>query len=144
MNTAIVRTLATFPTPAPSVPVNAFMEGAITTAALAVAVFFLRYWKQTADRLFMAFAVAFAFFGASSIALYLAAGHPDGQVWVYALRAATFAALIVAVLDKNLNPRPNGTGSEPDVPGEPGTGSSPDPPPTPAAHRPRPARRMSG
>jgi hypothetical protein len=106
VNTLGLGALRPFPTPEPSVPVNGFMEGAITIAAFAVAVFFLRYWKATSDRLFAVFAIAFTLFGASSIALFLTAHDPDGEVWVFALRAATFAALIVAVLDKNLTKQP--------------------------------------
>jgi hypothetical protein len=84
---------------------NGLLEGAIMMASFTVAVFFLRYWRATGERLFAAFAFAFTLFGVNRIELYLVVHHhhPDAAIWVYASRLAGFAAIIAAVLDKNLS-----------------------------------------
>ncbi len=73
--------------------------------AFAVAVFFLRYWRVTKDRLFAVFAAAFALFGGSRIALHVLDAESEARTWVYALRAAAFLAIIAAIIDKNVSGR---------------------------------------
>lgn len=82
-----------------------FLQGATMLGSLAVATFFLRYWSETRDRLFLVFAAAFTLFGGSRIALTLLEEGSEARTWVYALRAAAFLAIIAAVLDKNLSGR---------------------------------------
>ncbi|MBK5307486.1 MAG: hypothetical protein JJD92_12425 [Frankiaceae bacterium] len=79
-----------------------FLQGATMLAAFAIAVLFLRFWRDTGDRLFAVFAAAFTFFGSSRIALHVLDADSEARTWVYALRAATFLAIIAAVIDKNL------------------------------------------
>ena len=38
---------------------NSFINGAIALACMAIGVFFLKFWKNTRDRLFAFFALAF-------------------------------------------------------------------------------------
>jgi O-antigen/teichoic acid export membrane protein len=87
-----------------------FLQGGTTVAAFAIAVFFLRYWRDTADRLFAVFSAAFLLFGVSRVALHLLDTDSETRVWVYALRAAAFLAIIFAVVDKNMH----GTGEQRD------------------------------
>lgn len=84
---------------------SAFLQGATMLAAFAISVFFLRYWRDTADRLFAVFAAAFALFGVSRVALSALDDSSEARTWVYALRAAAFLAIIVAVIDKNIGQR---------------------------------------
>jgi hypothetical protein len=42
-----------------SVVLVSFLSGAVTLGFLVAAAFFLRFWRRTHDRLFLAFAVAF-------------------------------------------------------------------------------------
>lgn len=79
-----------------------FLQGATMLASFAVALFFLRYWRETTDRLFAVFAAAFLLFGASRIALLAAGEHEEARLGVYLLRTAAFAAIALAILDKNL------------------------------------------
>lgn len=78
------------------------MQGATMLASVAVAVFFLRFWRQTADRLFAVFAAAFALFAVNRLLLALLDEESETRTWVYALRAATFLMIAAAVLDKNV------------------------------------------
>ena len=81
-----------------------FLQGAIMLASFAVSVFFLRYWRDTHDRLFGVFALAFALFGVTRIILVSLDDESEVRTWVYLLRALMFVAIIAAVVDKNLQP----------------------------------------
>lgn len=83
-----------------------FLQGATTLASFAVATFFLRYWRETRDRLLLVFALAFALFGVNRIALSALDQDAEARTWVYALRAAAFLAITFAVIDKNMRPTP--------------------------------------
>jgi O-antigen/teichoic acid export membrane protein len=87
--------------------VSEFVQGAMMLGSFGVAVFFLRYWRDTGDRFFGVFALAFALFGVSRIALYALDADSETRTWVYALRAAAFLAILAAVVDKNLRQPPD-------------------------------------
>lgn len=78
-----------------------FLSGAVTLGFLMAAMFFLRFWKQTSDRLFLAFAFAFALMALNQgLAQWL--GAADERVgFTYVLRVLGFIIILVAVLDKN-------------------------------------------
>jgi hypothetical protein len=78
-----------------------FLSGVIFAGSLTAALFFLRFWRQTADRLFAIFAVAFALFAVSRLALVILDETNEARAWVYLLRLATFVLIIAAILDKN-------------------------------------------
>lgn len=80
-----------------------FFQGATMLASFAVAVFFVRYWLDTHDRLFGVFAVAFALFGVNRIVLVALDHDSEARTWVYLIRAVAFAAIIAAIIDKNLH-----------------------------------------
>ena len=79
-----------------------FLQGATFMASVAVALFFLRFWRQTNDRLFAVFAAAFALFAVNRLLLATLDEGSETRTWVYALRAATFLMIAAAVLDKNV------------------------------------------
>lgn len=78
-----------------------FLNGASFVACLVIALCFLRYWKQTEDRLFGIFALAFCVFGVNRVLLSAVDEDADGRLVVYLLRLVAFLLIIVAVLDKN-------------------------------------------
>lgn len=84
-----------------------FLQGATMMASVAVAVFFLRFWRQTSDRLFAVFAAAFALFAVNRLLLAVLDEDAEGRTWLYALRAATFLMIAAAVLDKNVRRDPS-------------------------------------
>lgn len=83
-----------------------FLAGASALASLAIALFFLRFWRQTADRFFVLFALAFGVFAVNRTALAAIDPENESRWWIYLLRLAAFALIIVAVVDKN---RPRST-----------------------------------
>ena len=79
-----------------------FVLGANTIGYLIVALFFLRFWRRTRDRLFLAFAAAFVLMAINQAAPSLF-GIPDEMLGrVYLFRLAAFLLIIWAVLSKNL------------------------------------------
>lgn len=78
-----------------------FLSGAITFGVLAAALFFLRFWRDTRDSLFLAFAIAFVLFGVAQSILALSAIPDEQRSWVYLVRLAAFLLIVAAVLRKN-------------------------------------------
>lgn len=79
-----------------------FMSGAVTMGYLVAAGFFTRFWRQTADRLFLAFAAAFVLLALNqSLAQWI--GAADERVgYTYLLRVLGFVLILAAIVDKNL------------------------------------------
>lgn len=80
-------------------PINAFLMGVIAMACWVAAVFFLRFWRETRDRLFVIFAAAFALLGLTRLALVFV--HAENNDYVYWVRLAAFVLILVAIIDKN-------------------------------------------
>jgi hypothetical protein len=81
--------------------VNVILWSMTAMACFGVAVCFGRFWRQTTDRLFGFFALAFTLLGGNT--LLLAAINPahESRHLVYLLRLAAFLVIIVGVIDKN-------------------------------------------
>jgi len=81
--------------------VNVILWSMTAMACFGVAVCFARFWRQTTDRLFGFFALAFTLLGSNT--LLLAAINPahESRHLVYLLRLAAFLVIIVGVIDKN-------------------------------------------
>jgi hypothetical protein len=79
-----------------------FVSGLITMGFLVAAGFFARFWRQTADRLFLAFAIAFVLLALNqALAQWL--GAADERVgYTYLLRVLGFILILGAIIDKNL------------------------------------------
>src|SRR3954466_14271316 len=77
------------------------VDGATALACCAIALFFLRFWRETHDRLFAIFAVAFAIFAVNRVILTALSQDAEGRVVVYAARFVAFAQVALATLDKN-------------------------------------------
>ena len=79
-----------------------FLSGAVTMGFLVAAGFFARFWRDTGDRLFVAFAVAFALLALNqALAQWL--GAADERVaYTYLLRVLGFILILAAIVDKNL------------------------------------------
>jgi hypothetical protein len=77
-----------------------FVSGAAAVCCVAIALFFLRFWRASGDRLFAGFALGFAVFGANRVALLFARGS-DAETWVYLVRLLAFLLIVAAIVDKN-------------------------------------------
>ena len=79
----------------------AFLAGATCFASATVALFFVRFWRETGDRLFMFFALAFAVFAVNRLLLTVLDADSDRRTILYLIRAAAFAMIALAIIDKN-------------------------------------------
>ncbi len=78
-----------------------FLSGASAVAAAAIALFFLSFWRDTGDRFFALFALAFAIFAVNRIALGVLDDESEARTLVYLARAVAFGLIVVAIVDKN-------------------------------------------
>jgi hypothetical protein len=79
-----------------------YLSGAVTLGFLVAAVFFLRFWRRTHDRLFLAFSVAFALLAMNQLlATFLGAGD-ELTPYTYVLRVLGFLLILLAIVDKNV------------------------------------------
>jgi membrane-associated PAP2 superfamily phosphatase len=81
---------------------NLFLSGAATLGFFVVALYFLKYWRRTGDRLFALFSAAFAIMGLQRIALAIS-NQPNerGETFLYSLRLIAFLLILAAIIDKN-------------------------------------------
>jgi hypothetical protein len=78
-----------------------FVMGAITMASVIIALFFLRFWRDTGDRLFAMFALAFLLLGVTRAGLAFSQESTEGVTSWYWVRLAAFVLILIAIFDKN-------------------------------------------
>jgi len=78
-----------------------FLSGAITMGFLIAGLFFLRFWKRSRERLFLAFALAFWLLGLTQALLVFVDVPVEERSWLYLLRLAAFSLILVSVWAKN-------------------------------------------
>jgi len=82
-----------------------FLGGAVTMGFVVAALFFMRFWRKTADRFFLLFAVAFALLALNQ-ALAQWIGAADERVgYTYLLRVLAFLVILGAIVAKNVAAR---------------------------------------
>ena len=75
------------------------MTGAIVLASWLAGLFFLRFWRDTRDRLFLIFAGAFWLLGLTRLALVIV--QREEHHYIYWIRLAAFVLIVIAIVDKN-------------------------------------------
>jgi Family of unknown function (DUF5985) len=80
-----------------------FAWGVLAMASLIAALFFLKYWRASRERLFAFFALAFAGMTANWTVLALVDQPVDEarQVHAYVIRLVAYVVLIIGIIDKN-------------------------------------------
>jgi hypothetical protein len=81
-----------------------FLSGAVVLAYLVGAAFFLRFWRRTADRFFVWFALAFAMLAVHHWVTFSFEVISESNGF-YALRVLAYAIILCAIVDKNLSSR---------------------------------------
>ena len=77
------------------------LHGACATTCIVIALFFVRYWRASSDRLFVFFGAAFAMLALHWVGLALLNPADDERHWLYAFRLVAFSSIIAGVIDKN-------------------------------------------
>ncbi len=79
-----------------------FLSGAVTAGFAIAGLFFLRFWRRTQDRLFLAFAAAFWLLGIVQTLLALTDFPVEERSFIYLIRLAAFVLILVAIWRKNV------------------------------------------
>lgn len=80
---------------------NDFIMGAIAMGFGVASLVFFRYWKESGDRLFAWFALAFFVLAVNRVALVFFNEASENAVGFYLIRLCAFGMIIVAIVDKN-------------------------------------------
>ncbi|HEY7455401.1 MAG TPA: DUF5985 family protein [Thermoleophilaceae bacterium] len=102
-----------------------FVSGATAVAAVVIAFFFIQYWRQTRDPLFLMFAGGFAILGISRVILAFFDEDDEGRIFVYGLRLITFTLILIAIIHKNRTPLAPGSAISAHTTVRPSTRSTP-------------------
>jgi hypothetical protein len=78
-----------------------FLSGMLTMGFLVISAFFLRFWRQTRDRFFISFAIAFAILAVQRVLLVKEFGLMENRAGAYSLRLLAFVVIVYAVVMKN-------------------------------------------
>jgi hypothetical protein len=81
--------------------VNQFVSGALTMGYVVAGLFFLRFWRQSRDRLFAFFALAFFILALQRGALAFTTQTKENAIALYLIRLAAFFIILLAILYKN-------------------------------------------
>ena len=81
--------------------VAGLISSAIVMGYAVCALFFMRFWRQTADRLFLVFSMAFWLFALQRLALVLTEPVEETRTGLYLVRLLGFLLILGAIIDKN-------------------------------------------
>jgi uncharacterized membrane protein HdeD (DUF308 family) len=87
---------------------NLFLLGTVAMGFLVAGLFFLRFWRETRDRLFLAFAISFFTEAINRAALALSSKPNEGAPFFYLVRLLAYLLILVAIADKNRSLRTTG------------------------------------
>ena len=77
------------------------LSGVLISLYCVIALHFLRFYRDTRDRLFVMFSVAFLLLAVQRIGLAYAAVNSTDATILYGLRVVAFGIIVFAILDKN-------------------------------------------
>ncbi|MBK7857889.1 MAG: hypothetical protein IPJ65_04535 [Archangiaceae bacterium] len=75
--------------------------GALAMSSWVAGVFFLRFYKESRDRLFLFFWFGFWVLALNWVGLVVVSDGGETRHFVYALRLVAFCSILVGVIDKN-------------------------------------------
>lgn len=81
------------------------IAGMIAMGSLIIGLCFLRFWRATADRFFLYFALSFGIEGVHRIATTLSFDEHEDSPWHYLIRLLAYGLIIWAIVEKNLPAR---------------------------------------
>jgi hypothetical protein len=81
--------------------IEGFLIGVIVTASWTAGLYFLKFWRQTRDLLFLGFAAAFTIEGINRVLRLFAENPAEGSPSVYLVRGLAFMLLLAAIVHKN-------------------------------------------
>jgi peptidoglycan/LPS O-acetylase OafA/YrhL len=80
---------------------NPVLGGALTLASALAGLFFARFWRDSRDRLFLFFALAFLALAGNWLVLARSPRLPDTDAVAFLPRLLAFLLIIAGIIDKN-------------------------------------------
>ena len=81
--------------------IDAFLSGLICSGSLVVGGFFLKFWRQSGDQFFLAFAASFIVEALGRALLLFDPRPNEGSLWIYLVRVSASLLIVVAIIKKN-------------------------------------------
>lgn len=81
--------------------IDGFLLGVIATASITAGLFFLKFWRNTHDSFFLAFAASFFIEGLNRFAVLFVDNASEGSPWTYLVRLLSLLLILAAILRKN-------------------------------------------
>jgi len=81
--------------------IEGFLLGVIAASSITAGVFFLKFWRDTRDSFFLAFAASFLIEGLNRCGVLLLQKPNEGSPWIYLVRLLSFLLILAAILKKN-------------------------------------------
>jgi hypothetical protein len=78
-----------------------FLSGVLAMGYFIIGLFFMRFWKQTRDRLFLMFGLAFWILTFQRTALFAYGENHENTTFLYVVRLLAFVLILAAIIDKN-------------------------------------------
>jgi hypothetical protein len=73
----------------------------IATASVTAGLFFLKFWRDTRDSFFLAFAASFLIEGLNRVSLLFLPRPNEANPWIYLVRLFAFLLILIAIIRKN-------------------------------------------
>lgn len=80
---------------------NPVLGGALTLASAVASLFFLRFWRDSGDRLFLFFSCAFLALASNWLVLAWSPHLPESVPSAFLPRLLAFLLIIAGIIDKN-------------------------------------------
>ena len=78
-----------------------FITGFTAMGCLVAALWFARFWRDSGDRFFAYFAVAFAVLGLNRVILGFLSESSEARPAAYSFRLLAYGLILVAIVEKN-------------------------------------------
>jgi hypothetical protein len=78
-----------------------FLQGASAMGCSICGLYFLRFWKESMDRLFLFFAIAFWLLALNYALLGTIEFANESRVYVFVVRLLAFSLIVYGIVDKN-------------------------------------------
>jgi hypothetical protein len=83
-----------------------WMQGAIAMGYLVAAIFFVQFWLETRERLFLFFATGFVVLAIHRALFGLASEDLDWGALTFSLRLAGYLIILIGIVDRRIRSRP--------------------------------------
>jgi hypothetical protein len=80
---------------------GSFLSGAVTLGYLVGALFFVRFWRKSGERLFLMFAISFGLLALNQFLAFALDVISEPYSFVYGIRVLAFLLIIIAIVEKN-------------------------------------------